>query len=213
MKEIYLIRHGDIGTQSYFMPMAQSNLISLNGEGREQAQRAAHFLADKKIELVAGSRIIRASETAQIIGEQLEVPVETWPYFHEIEVGDFHLFKKLGESGFADKLPKSVLRALFMSSVYGYFGLWFAGRANSPESPAQLRTRIVRAFEKIEFAAPERIAIVSHGYFISSLIISLVHRTESDYFLKHARWVENCSVTRLVEGPQGLKLDYFAERV
>lgn len=66
MKPIaWLIRHGDDGAGDYFVSWTD---LELSAKGREQAEEVAEFLADKRIELVYSSPLIRSIQMAEPLG-------------------------------------------------------------------------------------------------------------------------------------------------
>jgi len=61
----------------------------LNETGRAQAVQLAEQLAGESIDAVYSSDLRRASETAEIVGGQLGLPVEQEPGLREIDVGSW----------------------------------------------------------------------------------------------------------------------------
>ena len=61
----------------------------LNEAGRTQARELAETLADRSIDAIYASDLIRAHETARIIAERLGLPVATNELLREVDVGDW----------------------------------------------------------------------------------------------------------------------------
>lgn len=67
--ELVLVRHGRIAGR----PMRPRDDSPLSALGREQARRTADYLANERpIALLVCSPLLRARQTAQIIGERLQ---------------------------------------------------------------------------------------------------------------------------------------------
>lgn len=56
-------------------------------EGREQAQKLADKLKDKKIKLVVSSDLLRAQQTGEIVAQALGVPLEFDRRLREVDYG------------------------------------------------------------------------------------------------------------------------------
>jgi broad specificity phosphatase PhoE len=62
---------------------------SLNETGRDQARALADALAGEQVDAIYASDLRRASETAEIVGERLGLPVTQEPDLREIDVGSW----------------------------------------------------------------------------------------------------------------------------
>lgn len=86
---IYLMRHG----QSVVNVERRLTCRSLEGDltdlGREQAAKAADWLADKGISRILHSPFHRAEQTAQIVAKKLNLPLEVEDGLREMDCGDF----------------------------------------------------------------------------------------------------------------------------
>jgi broad specificity phosphatase PhoE len=81
-RRLYLMRHGAV---SYFRDDGRPvdpDTVSLNEEGRAQAQAARELLAGVEFDRVLASGLPRAVETAEIVAQSNEV--EAWPELHEL---------------------------------------------------------------------------------------------------------------------------------
>lgn len=81
MKTIYFVRHGE--TDNNTKKIFQTPDSQLSGRGREQARYIAERVAKLPIETIVSSPMDRAWETASIIGERIERPVERVEYLKE----------------------------------------------------------------------------------------------------------------------------------
>ena len=85
-RRVYLMRHGEV---SYFdggRPLHPEG-VSLNAEGREQAEAAARALADVAIDRAVSSGLPRTDETAAIVVGRRGVAIEAAPALREIRGG------------------------------------------------------------------------------------------------------------------------------
>lgn len=153
--EIYLIRHGETGGNVAHRHQAEDT--PLTDHGVEQARAVAKKVRELKPTHLVTSPLVRAIETARVIGEEVDMVAETSPQFIELMrpkkmYGHYH---------------KS-LRSMF------FYANWYLGRTNTGESYQALRERIAEA--KAFFAQyPEdsRIAVVSHSVFINLFLAHL----------------------------------------
>ena len=86
MTTLLLVRHGetDWNTERRWQGHAD---VPLNDRGREQAQRLAEELGAEMLDAIYASDLVRARETAEIVGAALGVEVIPDPDLREIDVG------------------------------------------------------------------------------------------------------------------------------
>lgn len=89
MQLIYVMRHGESTVNVQRLLTCRQPEGDLTPLGREQAQKAAVWLADKGITSIYHSPFHRAEQTAQIIGERLGLPVSPEADIAELNCGDF----------------------------------------------------------------------------------------------------------------------------
>ncbi len=151
--KIYLVRHGQTGGNVAHRHQAEHT--PLTELGREQAQRVAEVVRLYQPTHVLTSNLVRAVETANVIGTVCNITPVTSPNFIELRrpnnmYGHYH---------------KS-FRSLWFY-IKWYFGL--VGGAGEPvgESYRALRERFKRAqAELLTYPPDARIVIVSHTAFI-----------------------------------------------
>jgi probable phosphoglycerate mutase len=85
---ILLARHGETDWNSERRWQGHADR-ALNEVGREQARELAETLTDRAIDVVYSSDLLRAHETALIVGERLGLPVEVDAGLREVDVGDW----------------------------------------------------------------------------------------------------------------------------
>ena len=87
---LYLIRHGEsVGNTKRGFLSGRSDPEGLTTTGRAQVIRRAWDLRDVGIEVVVTSPVVRAAESADIIGRLLHIPVYSLPAFSELDHGEF----------------------------------------------------------------------------------------------------------------------------
>jgi probable phosphoglycerate mutase len=85
---ILLARHGETDWNSERRWQGHADR-PLNDVGREQARELAESLADRTIDVVYSSDLLRAHETALIVADRLGLPVDVDPGLREVDVGDW----------------------------------------------------------------------------------------------------------------------------
>lgn len=76
MSEFYFIRHGQTDWNLRGLMQGATD-IPLNNTGREQARAAQHFIEQAGITRIISSPLSRAFETAQILNEHANLPIDT----------------------------------------------------------------------------------------------------------------------------------------
>jgi len=85
--KIYLARHGETEYNRKRLLMGQKD-IPLNKKGVKQAEKLAKYMKDKGITAIYSSDLSRAFKTAEIIGEELNLPVTEFGEFKEHSLGN-----------------------------------------------------------------------------------------------------------------------------
>ena len=153
--EIFFIRHGETGGNVAHRHQVEKT--QLTDRGRKQALEVAGEVAQFEPTHLLTSPLVRAVQTASIIGEVVDLIPQTDTDFIELQrpsgmYGNFHLS------------PMSLW----------FYCRWFFGRTTEGESYEALRERIKRAKEHFkEYPADARVAVVSHSVFINLFIVHL----------------------------------------
>ena len=151
VREVSFIRHGQ--TEYNLERRLQGTLpVPLNAQGRAQAAQLARYLAGRHIDALYASPRIRAWDTAQIIGEALEMPIIADERLAEIAFGRFegHTFAEV-----ATLYPAAYRK-------------WDAGYRSWPvpggESRIDVQRRMQSAWQDIVCSEDaEVVAIVTHS--------------------------------------------------
>lgn len=83
----HLVRHGEVHNPGHIV-YASLPGFGLSTRGRKQATRAAEYLAEREIALIASSPLERAQETAGIIATRLRLPIVTDERLTEWALGE-----------------------------------------------------------------------------------------------------------------------------
>jgi len=157
--EIFLVRHGE--TSGNVASRHQAEHTSLTQKGEEQARLVAEKIKALNPTHLLTSNLVRAIETARVIGEACEMIPETNSHFIE-------LMRPNNVYGHHHHSFKSLF----------YYTQWYFGRDTSAidggESYASLRKRIEKAKNHLAtYPDDARVVVVSHTVFINMFIAHL----------------------------------------
>ena len=154
MATIVLVRHGetDWNLERRWQGHADPEL---NDTGRAQAEAVARSLAAKPFDALYSSDLVRARETAEIIGRELGLPIRLDARMREVDVGEW---SGLTMPEIEQRYPEGLRRRR-----EGGTG-WEHG-----ESYSAMGDRVVAALRAIAEAHPGgRVLVVTHGGPMSS---------------------------------------------
>lgn len=162
--KIYLVRHGE--TRENMARRHQPEDTPLTKEGREQAKKVAEYFKTIKPTHILTSNLVRAVETANIIGQECDLIPETNYRFVELA------------------RPKNMYgnHHVSLTSIIFYIK-WALGfniaTKNGSESYQTLRERFLAAQEFLtQYNNDDKIVVVSHAVFIS-LFVEHLCRTKA----------------------------------
>ena len=101
MLKIYLIRHAESLGNKKGINLGSDIDLRLSPRGKEQVQKLADYLRNKKITEIYSSDLKRASETAEIIAQKFNLPVKKTELLREMKIG-----KWAGEKNVPEKWIK-----------------------------------------------------------------------------------------------------------
>jgi len=182
----YLIRHGetDWNAAQRWQGFAPTGL---NDAGRQQAQALANYLRARPIRAVYSSDLLRALETAQILGAALGVDPQVDRRWREIDVG---VFQGLTAAEVQLRYPDEL--AAWRADTLDY-------RVPNGETRRELQERAAAAWTAAVAASQaDEIAIVSHGGTIRLLLRRLFGPSFFD-----GRELPNTSITTLARAAGG----------
>jgi broad specificity phosphatase PhoE len=189
---LILIRHGETDWNATLRYQGHAN-IPLNQQGREQAHKTGVRLARYGATALYTSDILRAAETAEIIGLVNGLKPRPMPNLREIDVGRWEgltpeeLYRRFPEHMAAfDRDPARTVRL-------------------GGESYAQLQERSLVALNDIHAAHPgdELVLAVSHGGTIRALLCHIIGLDLAHF---GRLWLDNGSLTELRHGAHGWRL-------
>ena len=173
--ELYLIRHGQSTNNEGKHPRAADP--PLTDLGVEQARWAGESLKDEGVTQLYCSPMLRTLQTAQIIGDILDLPLHVFVGLHEW--GGIWEDREDGTSVQLPGLPRSGIREIcpdvILPDDVTDQGWWFnTGFAGDIEGMCQLAHENALAFiahlTEYHVSTEQRIAAVSHGGSGGSLI-------------------------------------------
>ena len=150
MTTIYLLRHGALADDSRNRFIGQIDL-PLAAEGIRQAQALAQTLRHENIGIIYCSDLLRSQQTAEIIADEINAPIEARRELREISLGNWE--------------------GLSRSEVKSTFPVQYAARGNDienyripgGESFFECRLRALAAWEEILNCGSESVAVAGHA--------------------------------------------------
>ena len=178
--DILLIRHGESHRSSLenYNPEKLCPDPLLTDNGRKQAEQLARKLAGKGIDAIYSSDLLRAVETANIIGSYVKCDVFIDSAFREINMGEIHLSSW-------DSFPD-------------YYAQWKLHKDDmrypGGECGQDVWERCSRSLNKIIGSNASRAAIVTHGGTIRVIICGILGIPQTRRFYLGAP-LECCSIS------------------
>lgn len=146
----YLVRHGEAENNVRFLlnSAGAKKEYPLTERGREQAKKAATFLATVGADVLYSSPILRAKETAGIIAEATGLPIQFEDRLWEVGMGKFN---DRSQKELLEKYPEPQMRLS-------------PDAADGMESMLQVRSRSDDFLDELkEKYAGKKVILVSHG--------------------------------------------------
>jgi len=192
IQKVLLIRHGE--TDYNREHRLQGALpVPLNANGVLQAEALGLYLKHHEIDTIFSSPMIRARQTAEILGQALNLTVQDEPRIQEIGFGKF-------EGLLADEIE---------ATYPDEHRMWRSGDMSytvpNGESRRIVQKRMVAAWDDlIARDEYETIALISHGSALRIIMRYLFHYVPT-------QTIVNTSVTTLVRFHQAWEIESFAE--
>lgn len=158
MTRLCLIRHGQTDWNLEGRYQGQSD-VALNATGRAQARALSQILKHQPFAALYASDLIRARETAEIIGEILSLPVQLEPGLREIHQGEWE--GQLSETIIARY--EGLFRERLLDPAHT--------RPPGGETVAEVAARVWAVLDAIARQHPaDSVIIVSHGLALATAI-------------------------------------------
>lgn len=180
--KLYLIRHGRQSSKLCNVD------VDLSEEGYSQASLLGQRLAGAGIQVVYSSELKRAVQTAQAANYYWRVNHYLYPALREISFGEME--------GLSDQ--EIAVRFADFKEAMGKmeYDLAYPGG----ESAGDVVRRVIPVFREILETGYERVAIVTHGGVIRSMVAYYLNMDLAKWRLLGS-CLENCSITELVSRP------------
>ena len=193
MKQLYFVRHGQTEWNAIARVQGQWN-SDLNERGRAQADVNGRLLAGLDIEAVFASPLDRTRQTAEIINQYLELPINYDDRIKEWDCGDWS-----GEM-YADVAIKWIdeWRAL-QADEFNY-------RGPNCENYPDMLARSTPFIEELRQRPEKNIAIISHGMISKAMMSRLLGLSEAETLGFH---IDNDVVFRITLAHDAVELAHF----
>lgn len=147
---VYFVRHGE--SESWAKNVHQGHETALSALGRQQAKQVVARFRTIPLELIVSSKFIRAQETARIVHEALDVPLEISELFHEWKGPSETYGKDLGD--------------MRVQMIYDEIDVHLDDpnwHYSDEENFFDLRNRVETAVNDLSSRSVENILVVTHG--------------------------------------------------
>ena len=168
MTHLYLVRHGETSYNAERRIQGSSD-IPLNAKGIQQAEQAAEKLTNLGIEVLLSSLLTHARQTAEIIGNKLNLETILMPQFVERRMG---IFEGVTYSEINEKQPE-----MWNQFMHQYFAAPPSG-----ESLFEVSLRVKDGLDIIRETYPNKtVLLVAHGY-VGRVINGIIKRVQDEEF-------------------------------
>lgn len=166
--EITLVRHGEsVGNAQGYYQGQHDFPLTETGIKQVKALCQRWLIERKKYELVISSPLTRARQTAEILSQTLDIPLEINPLWMERDAGKI--------SGLRPQEADDIYPRPDFMSIYQPIGI-------SGESQWQLYLRAGRAVEDLMNHSPGSYLVVSHGGLLNMVLYAILGITPQANF-------------------------------
>lgn len=186
MKKVYFVRHGE--SEGNVGPIRQTLATPLTQKGKSQAQAVAIRCTSFPIDTIISSSMNRAKETAHIILDKVNKPIEYSDLFVERRRSSEVLGKPKNDP-IALKIENEI-ETNFRKSGWRY---------SDEENFDDLKNRALDALQHLAEKPEENILVITHGLFLRIVMACVVFGNdltgdECDQFIR-AFHMENTGIT------------------
>lgn len=166
--KLYLVRHGQ--TQANVSGVfCGSSDIALTAEGKRQALHVGHQLADVPLDALIHTGLHRSRDTAELIMQERDIPVETQPLLKEMCFGEWEMRHHVE------------LEASQAAGYQEWCHDWQKADVPQGESFSVFSQRIRQALQQLHLRPKDsRLAIVGHQGSLSLLLAMMLRLAPAD---------------------------------
>lgn len=148
---LYLVRHGELVTSKEWRYVGQMD-VELNETGKKQIQNLSSRLSSEQIEMIFSSDLTRTIESAEIIGNKLEIINEPISELREINLG---FWEGLTLEEIEESFPEDLVKR--SEDIKDF-------RIINGESFSDVKERVIPKLKDIiEGNVSKRILVIAHG--------------------------------------------------
>ena len=148
---LYLVRHGELVTSKEWRYVGQMD-VELNETGKKQIQNLSSRLSSEQIEMIFSSDLNRTIESAEIIGNKLEIINEPISELREINLG---VWEGLTLEEIEESFPEDLVKR--SEDIKDF-------RIINGESFSDVKKRVIPKLKDIiEGNVSKRILVIAHG--------------------------------------------------
>jgi alpha-ribazole phosphatase len=148
---LYLVRHGELVTSKEWRYVGQMD-VELNETGKKQIQNLSSRLSSEQIEMIFSSDLTRTIESAEIIGNKLEIINEPISELREINLG---VWEGLTLEEIEESFPEDLVKR--SEDIKDF-------RIINGESFSDVKKRVIPKLKDIiEGNVSKRILVIAHG--------------------------------------------------
>ena len=148
---LYLVRHGELVTSKEWRYVGQMD-VELNETGKKQIQNLSSRLSSEQIEMIFSSDLTRTIESAEIIGNKLEIINEPISELREINLG---FWEGLTLEEIEESFPEDLVKR--SEDIKDF-------RIINGESFSDVKKRVIPKLKDIiEGNVSKRILVIAHG--------------------------------------------------
>jgi alpha-ribazole phosphatase len=148
---LYLVRHGELVTSKEWRYVGQMD-VKLNETGKKQIQNLSSRLSSEQIEMIFSSDLTRTIESAEIIGNKLEIINEPISELREINLG---VWEGLTLEEIEESFPEDLVKR--SEDIKDF-------RIINGESFSDVKKRVIPKLKDIiEGNVSKRILVIAHG--------------------------------------------------
>ncbi|KNF07442.1 phosphoglycerate mutase Gpm [Gottschalkia purinilytica] len=169
MTKLYLVRHGQSEWNILNKVQGQED-TKLTEQGIAQAKKVANRLSKEDIDLIYCSDLKRAHDTAKIIGDKINLPVNSLKDFREINFG---IWQGLTLDEVKEKYKEQNI--IWRTEPHNF-------KLDRAEKLIDVQERMMNKVNDILKNNPDKnVLIVSHGTAIKSLLLGILNIDLSNY--------------------------------